>query len=313
MNGQLQTVRNNADLLHLHNFRTYQNVVAYRLLAKSGIPYVVQAHGSIPRLGKSLLKLAFDGVYGRRILRSASRAIAVTEEERTQYLAAGVESNRITIIPNGIDFSLYSSLPRKGTLKTKLGIPEDERIILYLGRIHRIKGVDVLVRAFSEIVRVIPNLKLLIVGPDDGYLARVKSMINALGLQNEVMTPGPLYGESKVEALVDCDVFVLPSRYEIFGMSALEASACSKPVVCSRLPGLQSLVVDGVTGVLVDPGNSGQLASSITSLLRDPIGSAQMGSNGKKLMSQKFSLDRSVELLEKLYNQVVNKETESAP
>jgi len=93
------------------------------------------------------------------------------------------------------------------------------------------------------------------VGPDDGYLGELKALVKALRIEDKVLITGPLYGEDKLEAYVDADVYVLPSRYEIWGITVLEAYACGKPVITSKVGGLKDLVLSKVTGLLSDPGN----------------------------------------------------------
>jgi len=101
--------------------------------------------------------------------------------------------------------------------------------VLYLGRIRRIKGVDILVKAFANIIEKLKDVRLVVVGPDDGYLGELVALINALKMEDNVLITCPLYGRDKLEAYVDAKVYVLPSRYETFPMSLLEAYACAKP------------------------------------------------------------------------------------
>jgi len=131
------------DVIHLHGYRTFPNVVIAHYARKYGVPYVLQAHGSLPRImAWRRLKWVYDVLFGYRLLR----------EEAQQYKAMGVPEEKIAVIPNGIALSEYAKLPPKGAFKRKFNMDENEKIILYLGRIHRIKGVDVLVKAFADVV-----------------------------------------------------------------------------------------------------------------------------------------------------------------
>ena len=156
------------------------------------------------------MKWVYDVLFGYRLLRDASKVIALSTVEAEQYRAMGVPEEKIAIIPNGIDLTEYANLPLKGSFKKKFGIDEDEKIVLYLGRIHKIKGIDILVRAFAEIIEKLDDVKLVIVGPDDGYLGEIETQIKSLNIKNKVLIPGPLYGEDKLAAYVDADVYVLP-------------------------------------------------------------------------------------------------------
>jgi len=295
------------DIIHLHEYRTFQNIVTYRFAKKYGVPYVLQAHGSLPRVGSwRKMKWIYDTLYGYNLLRSAARVIAVTSFEAEQYRNFGIPVDKIAIIPNGIDLAEYANLPPKGCFRRKYNIPEEKRIILYLGRLHRVKGVDILLKAYAYLrnkVKKGNDTVLVIVGPDDGFLTEAKSLVSALGISNAVLFTGPLYGRSKLEALVDAEFLVIPSRYETFPYVLLEAYACGKPVIASNVGGLSSLVVEGVTGTLFETGNFKQLADKMFQLLNDEYLIKEMGTKAKKLVKEKYSMEKISLQIEKLYSE----------
>jgi len=122
-----------------------------------------------------------------------------------------------------------------------------------------LKGVDTLIRAFAKISERRTNVWLFLVGPDDGYLSTVNRLIHELNCSARVRITGPLYKDTKLEAFVDSNLVVVPSRYESFGMTALEAFACSKPVIASFVGGLRELIDDADTGFFFPPGNADEL------------------------------------------------------
>ena len=142
--------------------------------------------------------------------------------------------------------------------------------MLFLGRLNKIKGLDTLAIAFKQIIEESKNVILVIAGPDDGYLNSLKNLVSSLKIDDNVLLVGPLYGDDKLSAYVDADVYVLPSTYETFPVTILEAYACSKPVIASNVGSLNDLVLEGVTGLLVEPGSADKLARSVISLLNDP-------------------------------------------
>ena len=298
----------NSDIIHIHEYRTLQNVVVHYYAKKYGAPYVLQAHGSLPKIGlKRGLKWIYDTSFGYKLLRDASKVIALSEVEAEQYRRMGVPEEKIAIIPNGIDLSEYAELPPKGAFKKKFNVPEDKKIILYLGRIHKIKGIDLLVRAYAHLKNEtnVKGVILVIAGPDSGYLKEVKSLVQGLDVSNSVLFTGPLYGRDKISAYVDSEVYVLPSRYEAFPMSVLEAYACGKPVIASKVGGVMDLVIEGVTGLLFEPGDVTQLAKSIFLLLDNHEKAEDMGMKGKQFVKENFSIEKVVEKLEKVYEEVV--------
>jgi glycosyltransferase involved in cell wall biosynthesis len=225
--------------------------------------------------------------------------------EAEQYRVMGVPDEKIAMIPNGIDLSEYANLPPKGAFRKKFFIDDNEKIALYLGRIHRIKGIDVLLKAFSHIAKTSEDAKLAVVGPDDGYLSVCKDLAKRLNLEGKVLFTGPLYGKAKLEAYVDADVFALPSRYEIFGNVILESYACYKPVVATRVGGLQEIVFDGTTGLLVESGDVKGLASGIFTLLTDDRTRITMGMRARRVVEEKFSIEKIADKLEATYSEIL--------
>ena len=211
----------NHEVIHIHEHRQTLAIFVSHFAGKNNIPYVVQAHGSVlPFFQKEGLKNIFDKVFGFRILHNASCVFALTEVEKEQYLKMGVEEDKIEIVPLGINLEEYENLPQKGSFRSRFNIAEDDKLILFVGRIHEIKGLDLLVDAFNDLIdnNGEVSIKLAIVGPDDGYLSKLEEKINEYSLKENVIITGPLYKEEKQEALVDCDLFVMPSKYESFTM-----------------------------------------------------------------------------------------------
>ncbi|MBS7612398.1 glycosyltransferase [Candidatus Bathyarchaeota archaeon] len=293
------------DAIHLHEYRTFQNIVIAHYAKEYDVPYVLQTHGSLPRIMSwERLKWIYDMFFGYKLLREASKVIALSQVESEQYKAMGVPEEKIAVIPNGIDLSEYAKLPPKGSFKKKFNI-DYEKIVLYLGRIHRIKGIDILVKAFADIVAKFDDVRLVVVGSDDGYLGEIEALIKALKIEDKVLITGPLYGEDKLEAYVDADVYVLPSRYETFPMGLLEAYAHGKPVIASKVGGLRDLVVDGLMGMLVKPEDVEQLAESLRLMLDDLNRARDMGLAGRRFVEENFPLERVVDKLEELYEEVI--------
>ena len=308
--SMISAVRRNLkefDIIHIHDLRAFQSIVVYYYARKYGVPYVLQVHGSLPRImAKQRLKWIYDFFFGYRLLKDASKVIALSQIEAEQYKRMGVPEEKIAIIPNGIDLSEYANLPPKGCFKKKFGIKEEKKTVLYLGRIHKIKGIDILVRTFANVVKKLDDVRLVIVGPDDGYLSELEALIKALKIEDKVLITEPLYDRDKLEAYVDADLYVLPSRYETFPMTILEAYACGKPVIASKLDGLKDLVINRKTGLLIAPGNAEQLAKSIFSVLNDHDKAEEMGLRGRQFMKENFTITKVVNRLEDLYKEVVS-------
>jgi glycosyltransferase involved in cell wall biosynthesis len=294
------------DIVHLHSWRHFQDLAVHHYARKCRVPYVLQTHGSLPRtMAWRRLKGIYDGLFGYRLLRDASKVIALNHTEAEQYRSMGVPEDKIEIIPNGIDVSEYANLPPKGCFKKRLSLGNNEKIILFLGRIHRIKGVDILIKAFASINKESENVKLVVAGPDDGYLYEVRALAKTLGIGDKIAFVGSLYGINKLEAYVDAEFLVVPSLYEIFGIVILEAYACGKPVIASRVMGPKELVLDGKTGILVNPGEINELTDAIKLLLYDESKTKNMGMNARQFVTDNFDIERVANKIETLYKETL--------
>jgi len=296
------------DIIHIHDCRSFQGIFAYLFARVKNVPYVFQPHGSylcslLDSPTKKVAKVALDKLVSGRIIQNASKIIALSQVEADQYECAGVPMQKITIVPNGIDLTEYSDLPYKGSFKKKFGLNNNEKIVLYLGRIHEIKGIDILVRAFEKILHELGDVRLVIVGPDDGYLCELEALIRTLGIQNNVLIVGPLYGKNKIAAYVDADVYVLPSRYEIFGITVLESVACGTPIIITDACGLADYFSDKV-GMVVKADSISQLREALLEMLLNQKRREIYKGNCKTAL-QKFNIYEIVSQLEKVYEDMI--------
>ncbi len=293
------------DVIHLQDYRTFQNIVVHHYAKKNGIPYVLQAHGSVGAFfQKGFLKRTYDTIWGHRILRDASKAIAVTKIEAEQLKNVGVSEDKIEIVPPGIDFSEFENLPKKGRFRNRYGLNSSQRIVLYLARIHKIKGPDLLVKAFARLVGEGSDTQLVVVGPDDGYLPALKKLVKELGIEERVLFTGPLYGKEKLEAYVDADVYVLPSSYEIFGLTVLEACVCGTPVVVTEACGLADWI-DQRAGFKVGHDEY-RLQEAICVLLSNEELRRQLGDRARGLVREQFSWHKAAQQIEKIYTELLS-------
>ncbi|MCW4029673.1 MAG: glycosyltransferase [Candidatus Bathyarchaeota archaeon] len=287
------------DLIHLHELRGYQHIVAFKFAKETNVPYIIQAHGILGQSNSASRKI-FDFFYGREILFNAQAVLALNKKEQEQYTRAGVPIGKTCIIPNGLNLSEYAQMPAKGVFKRKYHIAEKEQVILYLGRIHRVKGLDVLVKSFAKVLNQKNNVTLVIAGGDDGFLNQLMSLIASFNILNKVVFTGPLSGADKKEALVDADLFVLPSWYEMFPMALLEAYACGKKVVSSEFEGIHDFVPNS-TAMLFKPGDVDQLSDVILSALKND---ADMCLNASKFVSI-YDISNICTQIEDVYKSVI--------
>jgi glycosyltransferase involved in cell wall biosynthesis len=303
MKGWLKKEIRDFDIVHMHNFRNYQNIVAHHYAKKYDIPYVLQAHGSVlPFFQKQRLKKIFDIFFGYRILKDASKVLAYQQIEATQYQDMGVNRDKIEILTSGIDLLKTEDMPKKGEFKKKYSIKDNEKIILFLGRIHKIKGVDILVEAFADLTKNLEGARLVIAGPDGGYLSNVNNLVESLGLESKILIPGFISANDKIAAYVDADVYVLPSMYDIFPTTVLEAYSFGTPVITTDQTGIRDLVNDNAGYVV--PFDKNQLSNALLKILTDDGLRCSFGKRGEKLVRERYSWETVIKQLEKIYSSI---------
>jgi glycosyltransferase involved in cell wall biosynthesis len=244
-------------------------------------------------------------LFGYRLLRDAAKVVALSRVEAEQYRGMGVPEEKIAIIPNGIDLSEYANLPPKGSFKQKFGIKEEERIVLYLGRIHRLKGIDFLIKSFACMVKNgVENVKLVIAGPDDGYLNEAKSLVDSLGLGDRVLFTGTLSEEDKINAYADSTICTYLRHDEPFGLVPLEAAASYKPVIVADGTVMSEIVNRGGFGFSVRYGDNYKLAETMGKMLTDDELLREMGQRGRKYVFKNCDWANVVAKLEKVYEEI---------
>lgn len=302
------------DTLHLHEYRSYISLVTSYYAKKYDVPYILQAHGQLPRImAKQRLKWIYDVLFGYRLLRDASKVIALSRMEAEQYRGMDVPEEKIAIIPNGIYLSEYANLPPKGSFKKKFNIDKDEKIVLYLGRIHKSKGIDFLIKAYAHLTNDLKSRDALLViaGPDDGHLGEAKSLVSALGVSDRVLFTGLLSEEEKINAYLDASICTYLSPYEPFGLVPLEAAVCRTPVVVSSGTPMADIVDKGTFGLSAKYGDINKLAEIMGRMLNNDRFLREMGQRGRKFIFENFNWSKIVDKFGKLYEQVA-KEGRSA-
>ena len=280
------------DLIHSHYWLS--GLAAESLQTAWGIPFVHMFH----TLGEMKNRIARspeekEGDYRldgeRRVLEHAERIIAATMAEKAQlewlYKADG---RKISIIPPGVDISHFYPIP-VDEAKSYIGLPLNERMILFVGRIEPLKGVDTIIRAMahlklSDISKRHP-VHLAIIGGDpnaspeemNAEMLRLQQMCHDLCMDRMVVFLGKRGQDTLPYYYSAAEALVMPSHYESFGMVALEAMACGTPVIASQVGGLAFLVQDGVTGYSIPDQDPDALADSLKKLLGDSSAREEMG------------------------------------
>jgi D-inositol-3-phosphate glycosyltransferase len=261
------------DLIHAHYWLS--GVAGIQLREAWGVP-VVQMFHTLGRLKNSVARTAAEVEPPLRIseesrlVDTADRIVAANVVERAHLVwYYGASADRVAVIPCGVDTELFQPMART-TAKDLLELGP-EPLLLYVGRLQPIKGLETLLQAMA---RLEDSTRLLIIGgdqdePDNAHAAHLRERVAALGLAARVRFLGTQPQRRLRLFYAAAEATVMPSSYESFGMVALEAMACGCPVVASRVGGLTTTIRDGVTGHLVPEGDPAALASRLDGLLGD--------------------------------------------
>ena len=253
---------------------------------------------------ESLLRIAAE----HEVIEGSDCVMASTPAEAAELLEHyGADPNRLCTSPPGVDHRVFRpGSQRSARMRLGLGLGP---VVLFVGRIQPLKGVDVLLEAFARIQHIYPTATLLVVGGPSGskgqqeFLA-LRQRAGALGVLHRVKFHGPLPHGLLADFYRAADLVVIPSRAESFGLVAAEAQACGTPVVAAKVGGLAYVVDDGVTGILVDGWNPADYADVFDRLLSDDGLRKKMG-EAAVLWAKRFSWDATVRRYLELYKGVL--------
>jgi len=303
------------DLIHSHYWMS--GIAARRLKHAWGIPIVHMFH----TLGLMKQRVArqpdeVEGDYRlqgeKQVLEFADRIVAPTQAEMAQlqwlYKA---DVKKIVIIPLGVDTSHFYPIP-DDEAKEFIGVPPCDRMLLFVGRIEPLKGIDILIQAIARLRDQDGKVCLVVIGgePDAGSklksveMARLLKLRDEAGLTDLITFLGKRSQDSLPYYYSAAEAVVVPSQYESFGMVALEAMACGTPVVASEVGGLAFLVQDGVTGFTVPVDDPLALADRLSTLLNDPALRNRLGMNASEI-AKGYAWENIVVQIANLYQNVV--------
>jgi glycosyltransferase involved in cell wall biosynthesis len=271
LNKYLSDQAGSFDVGHLHACRNVPGAIAAYHLHRAGVPYVLAPNGTAPRIERRrLAKRVFDTVMGQRILDRAARVLAVSNAERLQLRALGVDPAAVRVIPNPIDLDEFTPPPERRAFRRRFALPGSPAapIVMFLGKLTPRKRVDVLVRAFAQLER--RDARLVIAGNDMGAGGDTRALVASLGLEARTVFTGLLRGQERLEALADADVVVYPSEDEVFGLVPLEALLSGTPVVVADDSGCGEIVSQVGGGLVVPVGDVDGLCRAIGDMLDAP-------------------------------------------
>lgn len=263
------------------------------------VPIVASAHGAwygTRRHGAALLYTAFCDL-----------VVGCSQTLTDDLVRCGLARSKAEVVLNGVPEPHLAACDR-AEIRSELGVAAGTPVVLTVGRLDPLKGQDVLVRSFTRIVRAHRGAELWIAG-SGAFGPALEALAGDLGLSGSVRFLG--YRKDVDRLLAGCDVFCLPSFHEGLPMAICEAMAMARPVVATHVGGIPEVVIDGLTGWLVEPRNPDALADRLLDLMADPPMREQMGWRGRARAEELLSLAQMAERFENLYGTVLPRVAEA--
>jgi glycosyltransferase involved in cell wall biosynthesis len=300
-------MRDRFDVIHLFDYPQYHTLIGTdvaRALGRPSVVTVFDVHSMVPRpLYKQIPMNLFDTFLAGKVLNATSKVLVRAPQLIGRLGELGVERSKMTVTPSGVRREELARVSGQG-FREKYAA--GAHVILYLGRLHPMKGPQYLIRALPEILRGIPDTTLILVGPDDqGYRSHLEKIARDLNVSGNMRFAGPIYADrERMQAYSACDVFCLPSGYEGTSQSIFQAMAQGKPVVATNVGGIPSQVTDGSEGLLVPYGDPTVLSRSILKLLEDPHLAKKMGEAARR-RAEAFCYDRLAKQMKGIYEESI--------
>ncbi len=293
------------DVVHIHELWHHPHYAAAVTARRARVPYIVSPHGTVgPRAlrHKAWKKRVYAAVVQRRLLRAAAVVHVMTPVEAVDADRFRVGA-RLVEIPLGVDLSEFSNLPARGVFERAHPETAGKRVVLFMGRLNAVKGLDILIPAFARAASGRDDLFLVIAGPDRGYGTEVARLIRDAGLAHRSAMVGTLNGDARLAALARADVFVLPSYSEGFSVAVLEALAAGRPVVITHNCNFPEVAACGA-GFVVDP-EVGQVSDALASILDQPELASQMGARARALIKKAYTWERMACQFVEMYRSIL--------
>ena len=272
-----------ANVVHTHlSTASLLGAFAARL---AGVPAVAHVHG----------------LNSAACFKYSTAVIAVSQAAKDHLCAQGLREDRVRVVHNGVDLAKFSPIP-PDQARRELGIDARAELIGVFGRLSKEKGQAVALQAMAPLSKIRPNARMLIVG-DGKDRAELVSLANSLGISERVRFE-PFNPDIR-PMISACDIVLVPSLKEGFGLVAVNAMALHRPVIATNVGGLPEIIKDGETGVLVPPGEPEPISRVLSELLADPERMEIMGRLGRKRAEDRFDLDRQIGLVLEVLKEVV--------
>lgn len=281
------------DIALIRSCWTYVGIAAGKECRRIGVPYIAYPEGSLdPWLFRysRLRKHLWWRLWERAFFQGAAAIVANTQADRENIASLGL-NNRIEVINNGVNLSDFEEAVSREEIESRWGELKGKRWLLFIGRLHHKKGLDLLIPSFARVSRQFPDHRLIIAGIDEGgYENTVHRMIKEFGLTDKVIFTGPVYGAIKVRLLKEADAFVLTSYSEGQPMAVIEALGCGAPVLITTPCNVPEVAEVGAGFVV--PASIESIVPALTDIMREDRLREDMGKRARNLVESRFTWEK---------------------
>ena len=298
------------DIIHMHLFRSLQNIFLYFYCYFTNTPYVIDAHGSVPYWDKdNNKKKLFDFIIGKRIMLNASAWIAESDvgiKEYTDYFPELLEK-KIDLISPPFGIEEFINLPKtsREEINEIYEVPKNNKIISFLGRLHKDKGIEFLLRGISSLLKKRSDITCLLVGSDDGHEINLKKLAKELKIENNVYFVGFKSGSKKNEILKNSDIVVQLSRFEQGAWAPIEGVLCGTPIIVTRDTGAGEDVARLDAGYLVEYENIDEFVSNVEYVLSNEVEAKIKTNLARDYIINNLSMDARMNEYISIYNRCI--------
>ena len=304
-----QMREDNLDIIHSIGIRSFQSFIAALIARQKNIPFVISDQGGLTThpditMGKFINKLVYrlQSPIIKFIINQATKVIVANEYEKNIFLEFTSE-DKISIVKNGINLEDFKK--SKIDFRKKYSISEE--YILFVGRFHTVKGVDVLIKAVNEIRNFLKskNMKCVIMGVDFGYEQEMFNLIKKYNLESQIIVMKKPAREYVIAAYEQSQMLVLPSRWELSPLTPLEGFAFKKPVISTNCHGIPHTIQNGQNCILTEMGDFKKIAESIEYLINNENERKEMGEEGYNQVKNECNSANMVNRIEEIYQKLI--------
>lgn len=315
------------DIIHGHSGYTTLGLITGLCGKFSNVPTVHSIYCPVrPVTSRNFIMLISNNFLSKFYLSMVSRIVAISSNASTSLMSCGIKESRIERIPPLVDIKTFKKSAIRNNFKKNLNINPEDRLILYVGNLTKIKGIDILLEAFRELLSEKRNVKLLVVlnmpilkyfnSEKSGLYSaeqnfEIKNKIEDCGLSDYVIPIGLVH--NLPEIMSSCDIFVTPFLNTVgildYPLSLLEAMSCGLPIIATNVGGVSEIVRNGENGLLIDPNDINGLRNALLCLLDDPLKAKHLGDNAANFIYSKFNTEFICQHYENIYLSLLCGET----